>query len=110
MAYDRYDLKYHLTPSGWVTQNDPPDDCVETWDMHAEQASGWSRERKAWSCAWASPKWTREQRDEMRKPVSLRPLTVEQALGDMLKVKPPPEKPRRGGKKVAFRNANKQEG
>ena len=67
MAYDRYDLKYHLTPSGWVTQNDPPDDCVETWDMHAEQASGWSRERKAWSCAWASPKWTREQRDEMRK-------------------------------------------
>ena len=44
------------------------------------------------------------------KPVSLRPLTVEQALGDMLKVKPPPEKPRRGGKKVAFRNANKQEG
>ena len=41
---------------------------------------------------------------------SLDGLTVEQALGDMFKVKPPPDKPKRGGKKAASRDTNKQKG
>ena len=41
----------------------------------------------------------KEKKKGPEKPVSLSPLAFEEAVGDLLKVKPPPEKPKRGGKK-----------
>ncbi len=66
MAYDRDKATYHLTPSGWVRQDDPPHDRVETWLRIMTQASGWSREFVNWMCEWASPDWARDKRDELR--------------------------------------------
>ena len=65
MAYDKYDVEYHLTPQGWVSGTEwffgkvqkevpPPEDRVETWIRHEEQSSGWSRPDIEWKRAWIS--------------------------------------------------------
>ena len=44
MAYDSGHGSYHLTPRGWVKDDEPPPDRLETWDYDMHQASGWSKE------------------------------------------------------------------
>jgi hypothetical protein len=69
VAYDSDERCFHLTPQGWVREdNEPyPADRIETWHYSMSQASGWSRERRSLSCEWATPTLTRAERDKIRK-------------------------------------------
>lgn len=69
MAYDSDDGHFHLTPSGWVRQDDEPfpADRIETWHYSMHQASGWSREHRTLSCVWVSPNISRAERDLVRE-------------------------------------------
>ena len=66
MAYDRTSLTYHLTPRGWES-GEPPDDRVETWNMSIDQASGWSKEYRSWTCEWVKKDMSRADRDALRE-------------------------------------------
>src|SRR5256885_1236776 len=78
MAYDRYEIEFHLTPTGWVTgtefcQGTPervvtvPADRVETWLLKAEQSSGWSREDREWQLTWVHPTLSEAERVSLRR-------------------------------------------
>jgi hypothetical protein len=77
MSYDSSDDFYHLTPNGWVDQNDDkliPADRVETWHRRMRQSSGWSKEDVSWTCVWAHSSMSRVERDQLREkyPIPVR--------------------------------------
>src|SRR5438132_373586 len=74
MSCDDWDQEYHLTPRGWKTGSSKhygrvdheaprPPDAVETWEQHASQTSGWSREIRMQRLIWHDPA-IREERSE----------------------------------------------
>ena len=65
MSYYSSTSYHHLTPRGWET-GEPPPDRVETWKLSIEQASGWSKEYRCWTCTWANEGMTRAERDALR--------------------------------------------
>jgi len=78
MAYDRYEVEYHLTPSGWVAGTvtdfgnqekviEPPPDRVETWLYEMEQSSGWSAESRHWRIIWTHPTMPLADRTVLRR-------------------------------------------
>jgi hypothetical protein len=73
MAADRSEGYYHLTPEGWRRQDQEPfpENRVETWRYEMEQPSQWSKEYERWSCVWASPDHSRQDRDALRTRFSL---------------------------------------
>jgi hypothetical protein len=77
MSCDDWDQEYHLTPRGWMTgsskhygrvdQKAPrPPDAVETWEQHASQTSGWSREIRMQRLVWHNPAIREEDRKALR--------------------------------------------
>lgn len=77
MAYDRYEVEYHLTPAGWVAGTtsdmgreekvDPPSDRVETWLYRMKQSSGWSPEDRDWRLIWTHPTMSSDARIALRR-------------------------------------------
>lgn len=65
MSFDDDCAMYVLTQEGWSTGNEHPN-AVEVWERSASQASGWSREHISWSCLWANPDVSRDERDRLR--------------------------------------------
>src|SRR5438132_373587 len=68
---------YHLTPRGWKTGSSKhygrvdheaprPPDAVETWEQHASQTSGWSREIRMQRLIWHDPAIREEDRKALR--------------------------------------------
>lgn len=74
VAYDDANFAYHLTPNGWVSDDDPPIDRVETWNVHIYQASGWSKERRTWSLIWANSDVPATERDKLRVKYGQTPM------------------------------------
>src|SRR2546428_8923843 len=77
MSCDDWDQEYHLTPRGWKTGSSKhsgrvdheaprPWDAVETWEQHASQASGWSREIRMQRLIWQDPAIREEDRKALR--------------------------------------------
>ena len=66
MAYDRTNIDFHLTPRGWET-GESPDDRVKTWNMSIDQASGWSKEYRSWTCEWVNEDMPRAKRGALRE-------------------------------------------
>ena len=66
MAYDKYDIDYHLTPRGWIKGTSeffgvtdgspeiPPDDRVLTEHLSVRQSSGYSDAHDSWRETWRS--------------------------------------------------------
>lgn len=73
MAYDRYDMQFHLTPNGWSTSDAPPPDRIETLNLHVYQASGWSREERTWSRIWENEEVSGAEREALYKKFGKRP-------------------------------------
>jgi hypothetical protein len=70
MAYDNYEIDFHLTPNGWRTggvnttgspDEIPPEDRVLTIRKSVYQRSGWSSEDIAWNEIWRSPATSEEE-------------------------------------------------
>src|SRR5438270_6943243 len=76
MAYDRYEIEHHLTPTGWKAGSEsdqsshssviPPADRIETWLYKMRQSSGWSPEDVKWDRIWVHPEMTEAQRTAIR--------------------------------------------
>lgn len=63
MAYDSGHGSYHLTPRGWVKNDEPPPDRLETWDYDMHQASGWSKEIYNFDRVWINEALSEAERD-----------------------------------------------
>lgn len=89
MSYDSDEGLFHLTPDGWVREDDEPypADRVETWRYKSSQTSGWSKEYRNLTCIWADPNISRQERDAPRKKhgwPGLDPRDRNHTIGDAL--------------------------
>lgn len=84
MSYDKYTSIHHLTEQGWIHSEQRPDGAIETWLCKKDQASGFSKEYRDWSCEWASPKFSREKRDGIRAMFAASVGLVEGRSGNII--------------------------
>ena len=85
-AHDEFDHEHsllHLTPNGWVWQDRPHDQRVETWRRTVHRAAGWGRRRIDFTCQWSTADWTREQRDAVRQAFPLPDLVAPASIAQI---------------------------
>lgn len=70
VVWDHWETVYHLTPKSWEqgfeTEREPPPERVESWKVVVDQRWPWSERVLEWTCLWASPWMSRDERDRLR--------------------------------------------
>lgn len=67
MAYRFTERDFHLTESGWTTNDVPVGSRVESWRFSLYQESSWSKEQRSWTRIWRSLGWSDAERERLRR-------------------------------------------
>ena len=77
MAYKFKECDFHLTESGWTTNDVPMGSRVESWRLSIYQEASWSKEQRSWNRIWHSLAWSDAERERLRRvfppPVAIDP-------------------------------------